>query len=91
MWPEPFSRKMVEATFFGEPIVETDNGGNSEGVIDGVNGYLVNNEKELTEKLQKLVDNKSLREKMGAESRKLYEKKFTKEIIINKYKEAYTN
>ncbi|MBW3000048.1 glycosyltransferase, partial [Candidatus Woesearchaeota archaeon] len=58
LWPEPFSRIMMEATFFGKPILATDIGGNKEGIINGKNGYLVKSEKDLKEKLIKLIADK---------------------------------
>ncbi|MBC8500882.1 MAG: glycosyltransferase family 4 protein [Nanoarchaeota archaeon] len=86
LWPEPFSRIMLEATYFGKPIIATDNGGNSEGVIDEKNGFLINNEEQLKQKLEKLIKHKTLREKMALESKRLFKEKFSKKVILSKYK-----
>ena len=89
LWPEPFSRIMLESAFFGKPIIATDFGGNSEGVIEGENGYLVKTEHDLREKIQKLVDNKELRKKFGKRSRKIYEEKFETEKLLKKIMNIY--
>lgn len=38
---EPFGRTLIEAMLLGTPVVATTSGGNSEAIIDGVNGVLV--------------------------------------------------
>jgi len=40
-WPEPLSRSLVEALYYGKPIIATDVGGNSECIDDGKNCWLV--------------------------------------------------
>lgn len=41
IWPEPFSRVLLESMMFNRPVIATDVGGSSEGVIDGQNGWIV--------------------------------------------------
>ena len=89
LWPEPLSRVMIEALFFGKPIIATNNGGNIEGVIDGKNGFLINSEKELKEKMGTLIKNYRLRKKMGLKSKKLFEEKF--ENITSRIRKLYKN
>jgi len=89
-WPEPFSRVMLEATFFKKPIIATNVGGNKEGVINNVNGYLINNIQELTQKLEILIQDKKLREKMGEESEKIYKEKFQPEKLLKQIIEFYS-
>ena len=89
LWPEPFSRIMLEATYFGKPIIATDNGGNSEGVERGKNGFLVRNEEELTEKLKILINSEKIRKDLGKKSRQLFENKFEKESVTKKILAAY--
>jgi len=88
-WPEPFSRNILEATFFGKPIIASNTGGNPEGITN--NGFLVNNTRELTEKLQTLVNDKKLREKMGKASKKLYKEKFDPKKLIKQTIDFYKN
>ena len=86
-WPEPFSRIVLESTFFGKPLIASNLGGNPEGIKD--NGFLVNNSKELTEKLNLLIKDKKLREKMGKNARKLYDEKFDPKKLIKQTIEFY--
>ena len=91
LWPEPFSRIMLEATFFGKPIIATDVGGNKEGVINGKNGFLVKPRiEELRKAMVKIIEDKNLRDKMGKESKKLYEEKFQHKKILSKILEVYS-
>ena len=88
-WPEPLSRVTIETLHFGKPIIATDAGGNKDCLNDGVNGFLVHNEKELTDALQKLVNNTNLREKMGVESKKLFNQKFEPNKVLREIIEFY--
>ena len=49
----------------GLPVVATNVRGNNEVVLNGENGYLVNDTKELLDRLNYLILNKNLRQKMG--------------------------
>jgi len=89
LWPEPFSRIMLEATYFGKPIIATDNGGNPEGVIDGKNGFLVKSEEDLKQKLERLIKDKILRKTMSSNSKRVFEEKFSKELVVKKIENSY--
>lgn len=90
LWPEPFSRIILEATYFGKPIIATDVGGNGEGVVDGKNGFLINNEiSDWKERLKSLIENINLRKSMSKESGNIYKKKFSLTNNINKIIEVY--
>ena len=83
---------MIEATATGRPIITTNSVGCRETVIDGVNGYLipVKSPKILAEKIVHLVEAPDLRKKMGYESRKLAETRFSIETVIERHFEIYT-
>ena len=89
-YPEPFSRIMLEATYFSKPLIGTNVGGNPEGIIDGKNGYLVDfNENNISKKIETLIENKKLRENMGKESKKIFNDKFDNNKIIKTIIDAY--
>jgi len=89
-WPEPFSRVLLEATYYGKPIIATNVGGNSEGVIDGRNGFLVKPDiTDIKEKLQYLLENSEIMKKMGKESRRIFKERFDRENIIKRIIEFY--
>lgn len=56
---------VVEAMLSGNPVVASVNRGHKELVQNGWNGYLSNNEKEMSQKVVELLNNELLREKMG--------------------------
>jgi len=75
---------VVEAMAAGLPIISTDQGAIVESVIDGRNGFIVSkrNPSELAEKAILLVQDAALRDRMGAESRRMYEAGFTEERMV---------
>ncbi|MEM4222080.1 MAG: glycosyltransferase family 4 protein [archaeon] len=85
----PFS--LLEALACGRPLVATDAGGNPEIVDNGVNGFIVpkRSSAALAEKLNILLGDKTLREKMGKKSREIALKKFDWEIISKKTIDFY--
>lgn len=90
LWPEPFARNLLEATYYGKPIVATNTGGTKDSVIDGKNGFLVSpNIDELKDKISFLKNNKELLERMGKESKKIYNEKFNNKKVIKKIIEVY--
>ena len=84
-WPEPLSRVLLEATYYGRPIIATNVGGNPEGVVDGRNGFLVNPEvMEIRDRLKQLLSDDALRSQMGGESRKLFTERFSIDLLLEK-------
>lgn len=77
---------IVEAMAAGLPVISTDHAAISESIVNGVNGYLVEkkNVEQVAEKIKLLVGDKALRQKMGAESRKLYIENFTEDKMIER-------
>lgn len=88
---EGFPISILEAMRAGLPVVASDVGGISESVKDSENGYLVVNNKIkiLTERLEKLIKDKSLREKMGRDGRGKYEDLFYSEKMIQETEMIY--
>ncbi len=84
---------IVEAMAAGLPIISTDHAAISESVINNVNGYLVEkkNTEQVAEKIKLLVGDKALRNKMGAESRKLYIENFTEDKMIERLGKVFIN
>lgn len=61
--------------------------------MDGVSGILIEDEnyEDLKNALIKLIENKDNRENMGKNGRRIYEEKFTAEIMANKFIDYYKN
>lgn len=81
----------VEAMAAGLPVISTDHAAIPESVHDGVNGYLVEkrNISQLAEKIIILANDKALRNKMGAESRRIYLENLTEEKMVERMGNAF--
>lgn len=90
---EGMSISLIEALYFGKPILATDVGSNSELVIDGFNGYLVDksNIKDIAKKIILIMDNGDLFKTFSANGKKLFAEKFNPEILSKQLLEIYIN
>lgn len=64
----------------GIPVVASDVGMNKEVIKNGINGFLVRNDKEWIDKLKLLIENANLRKEMGIASRKIVEEKYSLKV-----------
>lgn len=89
---EGMSNAMLEALASGLPIITTLTGGAQELVQEGVNGFFIKTKdsKDLAKKMERILSNPELCEKMGEESRKIAEKMSWKNVA-EKYFEEYKN
>ena len=76
-----------EAMAMGKPIVTTDVGSVSQYIEDGKSGFIVpiKDHKALSEKVEVLLENPALREKMGTEALAVAKKKLDVSIAAEKY------
>ncbi len=90
---EGVPKSLIEATAIGRPIITCNSIGCKDTVDDGVNGFLIpiKDSNALAEKLRILIEDKSLRERMGEASRTKAEKYFSIENVINKHLEVYNS
>jgi glycosyltransferase involved in cell wall biosynthesis len=88
---EGFSNSLLEGMSHGIPMVATDVGGNSEAIIDGVNGFIVpaHNPVLLGEKILMLVKNAELRNEFGKAAREAVKASFTIEHCVKQYVSTY--
>ena len=91
VWEEPLGLVILEAMACNTPVVVTRKGGIPLAVKEGYNGLFVRprNSLEIVEKVNKLLDNASLRLKMGQNARKSVEEKFSWEMIAHKFELSY--
>jgi glycosyltransferase involved in cell wall biosynthesis len=82
---EGFGIVYLEAMQFGKPCLSAKNCGSSDVVVDGYNGYSfeINDIKSLKEKIILLMNNPSLRKKLGTNGRNLLNEKFTFDHYVN--------
>lgn len=88
--------KLIQYMAVGIPMACSPVGANKDIVIDGYNGFLAESEKEWFGAIQKLIDDKELREELGRKGRETVENKYSLKImaplfedVINRtYKES---
>lgn len=82
--PEGHPWSIVEAMAAGLPIITTDRGAISQSVLNGENGFLLDDPlpEAMAGKLRALIENTALREEMGAKSRSMYLTDFTAEAMV---------
>jgi glycosyltransferase involved in cell wall biosynthesis len=88
---ETFPLTMLHALSFGLPVVGSDAGDMRYQIINGENGLLIQPENvdALAEALQKLINDKVLRETMGKVSLKHFTKNFTLDAMVDKIETRY--
>lgn len=102
-YTEAFPVSILEAMFFGLPVVASNVGGVSAEVEDGVNGYLLGDKRpimlntfrpnphEIADKIEFLLTDSSLRQRMGEAGREKYEKEFTLEVFEKRMAEILSD
>ncbi|GAA1966028.1 glycosyltransferase family 4 protein [Terrabacter lapilli] len=81
---EGIPKSLIDAASCGLPLVATNTPGCRDIVRHGLNGYTVNvdDADSLDSSLKKLIADRSMRLRMGAESRALVESEFAEEIVL---------
>lgn len=93
IWPEPFGIIGLEAMYFGKPVVAFDSGGISTWLRDGQNGFLVPrlDGTKLAERIDELLADKLLADKMGSLGREILSREFTIERHLQVLEEVFAN
>lgn len=89
---EAFGNMVLEAMACKKPVITLNNGGPKDIITDGKEGFLVNtkNPKEISEKINILLRDTKLRERMGNNAYSTVQK-FRIEEIGEKYKKLYSD
>jgi glycosyltransferase involved in cell wall biosynthesis len=74
---EDFGLIPLEANASYKPIIAANEGGPRETIKNNFNGFLINNKKELVEKMLEVSKNEQLTKKLGKNGRKFVEKNFS--------------
>ncbi|MBU0455802.1 MAG: glycosyltransferase family 4 protein [Gammaproteobacteria bacterium] len=92
IWDEPFGMVSLEAMATGIPAIVSDVGGLKTTVRDGYNGFIFENgdARQLSQKIEYLLDNEDERILMGKNGREWVEQKFSwKKIVPKNYKKVF--
>lgn len=88
---EGISNSIIEYMALGKPVIATRGGGTNEVVLDEQNGYLIapNDPKELEHCIEKLVESKELRTRLGSNAYEMAHQKFDLKIMTENYISVY--
>ena len=88
---EGLPKSLIEADAIGRPVITCNSVGCKETVIDGHNGFLIPTKdvNSLVEKLDILISDADLRQKMGQNSRKYAEENFSIDVVIERHIKIY--
>jgi len=88
---EGISNSILEYMAMGKPVIATDGGGTNEIIESGKTGFLVNvsDATDLSNKIQLLLNNESMRLNMGENGKKRIEEYFTIEKMKDNYISLY--
>lgn len=88
---EPFGKAVIEAMACAKPVIATNIGGPKETVLNGETGFLVplGHPKILAEKILALLEDDTLRRKMGRNARRDVLQKYSWPKIAEKYHQIY--
>lgn len=90
VWPEPLSRVLLEAAYFGKPVLASNVGGSSEVIVDGYNGLLFKPEVEdLSMELKKILKEKEKLGEMEKNMKNFYEENLSKSKVVDKIVNTY--
>ncbi len=80
---EPFGLSIVEAMACGTPVIAFNKGSMPEIIQEGINGFMVSNVEEMTEKIRDIMNISR------KDCRKTVECRFTQEKMVKEYIEVY--
>lgn len=88
---EGLPKSIIDAQSAGLPVITTDWVGCRDTVINGENGFLVpvKDAETLAKKIDLLLENKELRQRMGKNARYFAEQNFDINLVIKKHLEIY--
>jgi len=91
IWDEPLGLVILEAMACETPVVVTRKGGIPLAVKDGQNGLFIRprNSNDIVEKINLLLTNENLRNKMAKKARQIAEEKFSWETIGKRFENIY--
>lgn len=89
---EGISNSILEYMALAKPVIATEGGGTAEIVMDKETGFLIkkSDPEELAERIDMLLNDPSLREKMGSHGLERIKNRFSIEMMVSKYMSIYS-
>ncbi len=89
---EGLSTSLLEAMACGIPVVATRVGGNSELIVDGENGFLVepDDPEDLADKISLILSDENLARRLGSAGRRIVEDAYSWDVVIQRYLRIYS-
>jgi len=89
--PEPFGGVTMESMAFKKPVVGTNIGGTPEQIVDEETGLLIppNDPKAMADAIARLLDDETLRKRMGEAGQRRFEQEFGFESYYDQIKRTY--
>jgi len=90
---EGISNSIIEYMALGKPVIATRGGGTTEVIIEGQNGFLIDpgDVNALLNKIDTLIQNSEMRQRMGNSGRKMIVELFDIRIMTKNYIALYEN
>jgi len=90
-YSEAVGRTLIEAQLMKRPVIAYNTGGVSGAMIDGITGFLVEkgNINELALRIEQLLNDESLRNKMGEAGRDFAIKNYSLQEMVESHEELY--
>ncbi len=88
---EGISNSIIEYMALSKPVIATRGGGTNEVVINSLNGYLIDahNKDQLIEKIESLMNQKSIMLDLGKNGKQMVSEKFDLKIMTDNYTTLY--
>jgi len=88
---EGISNSVIEYMALGKPVIATDGGGTKELVVESETGFLIPQKSpdQLTEKIERLLNDEALRDRMGRKGREKIKKEFLLEKMVKEHIDLY--
>ena len=90
---ECFPLVILEAMNFGLPVVASTEGAIPEIIENGIDGFVISMDKrmEFISRIEELIMDQKLRERIGSNARKKFLEKYTDELVEKKVREFFEN
>ena len=88
-WPEPLSRVLLEASALGVAVAAMETGGTGDILAHEQSALLSATPEGLADHVKRLVEDRSLRERLGENAREVIRQRFAAPAVLDRMEELY--